>query len=59
MAKALATASVIMAKKMVRTRRLNRPISAASATATTSPATMPTATAVHSAPSRVSAIATP
>ena len=38
MAKALATASVIMAKKIVRTRRLNRPISAASTMATVSPA---------------------
>ena len=48
-----------MAKKIVRTRRLNRPITVASTMATTSPATVPTATASHPAPIRVSAMATP
>jgi hypothetical protein len=50
---------VIIAKKIVRTRRLNRPITVASTMATSRPATVPTATASHPAPMRVSEMATP
>ena len=54
-----ATASVIIAKKIVRTRRLNRPIRTASTSAIARPAKTPTATASQPAPMRVRAIATP
>ncbi len=56
---ALATASVIMAKKMALTRRLNRPMSSDSTSDTSNAATTPRPTAAQPSPSRVLAIATP
>ena len=58
-ANAEATASVIMAKKIARTRRLNRPITSERTSETTSAQAMPRASAGHVGPSRVAAIATP
>ena len=54
-----ATASVIIAKKIAFTRRLNRPISSDKASDTASAATMPTASALQLAPICVEAMATP
>jgi len=49
-ANALATASVIMAKKIARTRSENRPITSASRTASTSPSNVPIRTENHVGP---------
>ena len=54
-----ATASVIMEKKIARTRREIRPMAAASTADKSSAATMPSPTEVQLGPSRVSATATP
>ena len=58
-AKAEATARVIMAKKMARTRRLNRPMTSESSSETTSATAMPPASAGQLGPTRVAAMATP
>ncbi len=55
----LATASVIMAKKIARTRRLRRPMIAATTIASSMPANAPISTGPQPPPSRVSVIATP
>ena len=57
--KAEATASVIMAKKIAFTRRLNRPMSSDRTSETASAHTTPSATASQPGPSRVLAIAMP
>src|SRR4051794_13483443 len=57
--KADATASVIIAKKIALTRRLNRPVTSESTSDTASAAATPSATAPQLGPSRVQAIATP
>jgi len=57
--KAVATASVIMAKKMAFTRRLNRPINKASSSETTNATASPRPTAAQPGPMRSLAMATP
>ncbi len=56
---AAATASVIMAKKMARTRSENRPMASDSSSDTSSAAPRPSASAPQPAPMRDDAIATP
>ena len=58
-ANAAATASVIMAKKIARTRRLNRPMTSERTSETTSAPAVPSASAGQVGPMRVAAIATP
>ncbi|MCY1304789.1 hypothetical protein D9M70_545580 [compost metagenome] len=58
-ANAVATASVIIAKKIARTRSENRPIRNASSAETASAPTAPTASAPHPGSIRDIAIATP
>ena len=58
-ANADATASVIMAKKIARTRRLNRPMRSERTSETTSAQAMPSASAGQVGPIRVAAMATP
>ena len=57
--KAVATARVIMAKKIAFTRRLNRPMSKASSTDSTTATARPRPTAAQPGPMRSLAIATP
>ena len=57
--KAVATASVIMAKKMAFTRRLKSPINSDSKTETTTAPSSPSATAAQPAPSLSLAMAMP
>jgi hypothetical protein len=57
--KAEATASVIIAKKIAFTRRLNRPMTSDSSSETTSAAAVPSSTAPQPGPSRVLAMETP